>query len=258
MKRKEELERIIMNQDIRSVYQPIISLVDGSILGYEALSRGPVDSILELPMELLDEAKKQNRLWEVESMLRKKSIENIDGLKENEKLFLNVDPDIIRDPDFQVGMTKELIKKINLKASSVVFEITEKTEIYDYSSFKKLIGNYKEQNYLIAIDDAGAGYSGLNSIAEIQPHFIKIDMQLIRNIDLDNFRQCIIKSLVMLSTCTNIKLIAEGIETFEELKILIDLGVQYGQGYRIEKPNKIIKPISKHVIEFIKAEYKNS
>ncbi|WP_279230670.1 EAL domain-containing protein [Clostridium autoethanogenum] len=113
----------------------------------------------------------------------------------------------------------------------IIFEITEKTAIEDYKSFKTALENYINQGYKIAIDDTGAGYSGLKTLMEIKPQYIKIDISLIKNVDKDLFKQELMRTFVTLARSTNMKLIAEGIETKEELLTLIEIGVCAGQGY---------------------------
>lgn len=250
---KKELERILKNKEITTLFQPVVSLKTGEIIGYEALSRGPENSELYSPIELLLAAEKYNRLWELEMLFREKAIRNASKLFDNDEffLFLNVDPEVINDPHFERGLTKELLKTTNLSSKSIVFEITERTAIKDYKNFKKVLGNYKNQGYFIAIDDAGSGYSGMKTIKETVPHFIKVDMDLIRDIHKDKFKQSIIKALVNLSNEMDIKLIAEGIEIKEELEVLMDLGVYGGQGYLIQKPSKSIDVINKDIVNYI-------
>ena len=124
--------------------------------------------------------------------------------------------------------------------------------IKNINSFKETIEYCKSQNYQIAIDDAGSGHSGLNRICNIKPHYIKLDMELIRGIDKNSTKQAIVKSMHEFSKLTDCNLIAEGIETEDELKTLIDIGVQYGQGYFIQKPEESIIPIKDEVINTIK------
>jgi GGDEF domain-containing protein/predicted transcriptional regulator len=127
--------------------------------------------------------------------------------------------------------------------SDIIFEITEKNTTSDMKSFKNIIDHYKEQKFNIAVDDLGAGYSGLNLISEIAPQYVKLDMHLIRNIYTDRLKQGLIRGIVEFSNISNISLIAEGIEHQEELETLVNLGVQYGQGYYIQKPDEdILKP----------------
>ncbi len=231
-----ELHKIIEAKSIQTYYQPIVKLDNGDIIGYEALSRGPSGSILYSPIDLLYAAEKNDMLWELESIFRSLAIEKAAGLKDDQYLFLNVDPNIIRDPNFEKGLTKEYLNKFGVSPDKIVFEITERTAIEDYDTFRKILSNYINQGYKIAIDDAGSGYSGMNTIVETKPHFIKIDMNIVRDIHQDSFKQAIVKSFVQLGNNTNILIIAEGVETKEELKSLLRLGVYAGQGYYFQKP----------------------
>ncbi|NLI93895.1 MAG: GGDEF domain-containing protein [Peptococcaceae bacterium] len=233
---KKEIEKIIINKAVTSLFQPIVRLADGEIIGYESLSRGPEDSPLFSPVDLLRAAEEENKLWELELLFRKKALEKSVGLLQDKLLFINVDPNIIKDPNFRKGFTRETLSEYGRSPKSVVIEITERTAIQDYKQFKQILKHYTDQGYMIAIDDVGSGYSGLNTINEVRPHFIKMDMDLIRNIDRDQFKQSMVKALVDISNNTSIRLIAEGIENPEELKTLIRLGVTAGQGFLLQKP----------------------
>jgi diguanylate cyclase (GGDEF)-like protein len=232
----EELESILNNKNISTVYQPIVSLLDGTIIGYEALSRGPVGSPLQNPDKLFNSAQIHNKTWELEQLCRIKAIERASNIEKNKYLFINVDPHIFKDEKFKKGFTKEFLAENNMSPDCIIFEITEKTCVEDYKSFKKALSNYVDQGYKIAIDDTGAGYSGLKMLNETKPHYIKIDMDLIKNINEDSFKQSLLECFVKLSEANNMKLIAEGIETEEELKTLINLGVYAGQGFFISRP----------------------
>lgn len=112
--------------------------------------------------------------------------------------------------------------------------------------------HYKSQEYKIAIDDAGAGYSGLNLISDINPNYIKLDMNLTRNINKDNLKAALVKGMVELSKVSNISIIAEGIETEEEMETLIQLGVQYGQGFFIQRPDQEVKEIKPDILRQVR------
>ncbi len=252
---EEEISKILDRKQIKTVFQPIISLRDGSLLGYEALSRVKGDSFIKSPDELFFYAGQCNRLWDLELLCRTKSLES--AFLNNEhpmdtKLFVNVNPNIMHDVKFRQGFTKEYLSQYGITPENIIFEITERNAVNDMSSFKSTVNHYKEQTYKIAIDDAGAGYSGLNLISDIKPHYIKLDMNLIRNINEDSIKFALVKSMIELSHMANIHLIAEGIETREEMATLINLGVHYGQGYFIQKPVEEMATISAEVIEILK------
>ena len=248
---KAQFYTILATKQIRTVFQPIISLTDGSIFGYEALSRGPRETELESPATLFSLAQKYNKLWELELLCRTKAIETVYANKAHIRLFLNVNPNIMRDSKFIQGFTKDYLGQYSINPENIIFEITENEAINNLSDFLHTIRNYKDQNYKIAIDDAGAGYSGLNLISDVCPHFIKIDMNLIRNIDKDVTKQSLVKSMAEFASLSHTYLIAEGIETENELMKLIDIGIHYGQGYFIQKPCETFMAIAGSVVQLI-------
>jgi diguanylate cyclase (GGDEF)-like protein len=248
---EKQLVRIINELDIRIVFQPIISLRDGSILGYEALSRGPVGTPLQNPDALFSVAADCGMLWELEQLCRTKALEAAFQDNSSFQLFLNVNPHVIHDEKFKQGFTEEYIRKYKIDPSNIYFEISEKNSVGDLKGFKATIDHYKNQNYKIAIDDAGAGYSGLNLITDVHPHFIKLDMKLVRDIDKDAYKKSLVKSLYDFCCLADVSLIAEGIETEEEMRTLIEVGVHYGQGYYIQFPKSEILEIEASVLETI-------
>ncbi|MDF2821235.1 MAG: hypothetical protein K0R15_1676 [Clostridiales bacterium] len=158
----------------------------------------------------------------------------------------------MHDTNFKKGFTKDFLTQYKITPNNVIFEITERNVITDMTGFRTTINHYKSQDYKIAIDDAGAGYSGLNLISDIKPNYIKLDMNLVHGVDTDNLKFALVKGMVELSKVSNIFLIAEGIETEEELVTLVNLGVQYGQGYFIQKPDAEVIEIRQELLESIR------
>lgn len=251
---RKNLDEILELSQIKTVFQPIMSLRDGTVLGYEALSRGPIGTPLQNPDAMFTVAKECGKLWELEQLCRSKALETVFKTAGTIKLFLNVNPYVIHDEKFKRGFTIEYLRRFNIDPDSIIFEITEHSAVDDIDAFKRTIDHYKEQNYHIAIDDAGAGYSGLNMIADIHPHYIKLDMNLIRGIDSDELKKSLVKSLQEFARISNIHLIAEGIETLGQLNTLIDIGVNYGQGFFIQRPDANIKPIDSTVLCAVKEQ----
>lgn len=246
-----ELERILKEEDISTVFQPIVSLKNGKVIGYECLSRGPISSELYSPTKLFKAAEDNKKVWELELLCRVKAIERGKNIDKEKFLFVNVDPLVLKDEKFTKGFTKEFLAKYDMSPETIIFEITERTSIEDYKTFKATLENYIEQGYKIAIDDTGAGYSGLKMLTETKPHYVKIDIDIIRNIDKDTFKQALIKSFVSLAEVTGMKLIAEGIETEEELITLIDLGVYAGQGFFLQRPAETFLEMSESIRNII-------
>ncbi len=252
--KKNALDYIIQNRQIITYFQPIISIINGSVLGYEALSRITCESEFTNPNMLFIAAGEYNRLWDLELLCRTKALEaayRFINSPFNKKLFINVNPNIMHDENFKTGFTKEFLRQYKIEPNNIIFEITERNVIADMSGFISTINHYKSQNYKIAIDDAGSGYSGLNLISEVNPNYLKLDMNLIRCINTDNLKYAIVKGMVEFSKVSNVELIAEGIETYDELASLVNLGIQYGQGYFIQKPDAMIKDIKQDVLQAV-------
>lgn len=244
--------QVFDNLEINTYFQPIVSLNNGNILGFEALSRGPQASAYENPITMFNEAKNKGKMWELESLCRISALENSSKFGNEFYIFLNIDPNIINDESLYYEFSQEFLKKFNLSTENIVFEISEKNTIEDTEHFKELISKYKAKKYKIAINAAGSGYSGLKLITDINPDFIKMDINLIRDIDKDGVKYSLMKHLREFCQITNIKIIAVGIETENELNALIDIGVDYGQGYMIQKPQEDIKAINSEIISMIK------
>jgi len=249
----EVFNRILHERQIVPVYQPIVSLTDGKIFGYEALSR-VLDDGINLDIErIFVIAEKMNKLWEFETLCRKKALENAKHIlvDTEKKLFLNVNPNVIHDIEFKDGFTKSRLDKYGLDFHNIVFEITERNAIADKEVFLEAIEHYRKQNYGIAIDDVGSGYSGLNVINDTKPDIIKLDIHLIKNIDKYETKQFLCKAMVDFGKNTDVKVIAEGIETEEELQTLIKLDVDFGQGYFLGMPRKSFADIAPEKINMI-------
>lgn len=243
--------QVLENGAVKTVFQPIISLRDGSVFGYEALSRGPQNTSMESPQALFDCAMKYNRLWDLEMLCRSKAIETVHSQAADIKLFININANIMHDSDYSQGMTKDYLKRYQMNSENIIFEISEKEAIHNLDDFKNAVKNYKGQDFKIAVDDAGAGYSGLNLISDVHPHFIKLDMNLIRDVHKDTVKQALLRSMCEFAALSNTYLVAEGIETKEELLKLIDIGIHYGQGYFIQKPNPAILPVTSELCTLI-------
>ncbi|ADG83164.1 GGDEF domain-containing protein [Thermincola potens] len=235
--RRKELENIIRERKIRIVYQPIVNVKTGEIMGYEALTRGPEGSPLFSPVDLFQAAMDNQLLFALEQICREEALNNIQDLKSYQQLFLNMNAEVVNDPHFQNGKTKKCVTLRGFKPEQVTFEITERTAITDFDSFCRSLCHYREQGYTIAVDDAGAGYSSLQAIVELRPEYIKLDMSIIRGIHTSLPKQAIVEAMVKLAAAVNAKIIAEGVETREELIALYNLGVHYVQGYYLARPS---------------------
>ncbi|MBO8171846.1 MAG: GGDEF domain-containing protein [Bacillaceae bacterium] len=236
-KHAHQFQDILDRRDVRIHYQPIVSLTGGDIYGWESLTRGPERSFFSSPNHLFPFAEQVGKLYQLERICREQAIiQAYNKIPAGKKLFINLNPKVIQDPEFVRGQTASFLKERHLAPGDVVFEITEHHAITDYDQFKKVIEYYRAQGFLIAIDDTGAGHSNLQHVVELSPDFIKLDHSLITNIDTSRIKQAVIESFVTLSKKMNCLLIAEGIERYQELQTLMRLGVDLGQGFYISRP----------------------
>ncbi len=232
----QELKSIIDNPEISVVYQPIMDFRTNRILGWESLSRGPDNSHFHTPLALFEFAEEAGLLFQLEKTCREQAAKLIGPLEKDQKLFLNIHPKTLVDPNFKTGETLNLLKKYGLSPDNVVFEITERHSTKNFTLFFESLNHYRQQGYLVAVDDLGAGYNGLFSIAEIKPDFIKIDMSLTQGVESNPAKRALVEAVITFAEKMNSKVIAEGIETRAQLEALVSMGAHFGQGYFLSKP----------------------
>ncbi|RSK26507.1 EAL domain-containing protein [Bacillus sp. HMF5848] len=239
-----ELSHLLNTKNILSIFQPIISLKTAEPFAFEALSRGPVTSPLHYPSALFSTAERCNQLYTLEKVCREKAIETAQSFLNNKVLFLNISSQVIHDPSFTPGHTVKLLNEFNIQPHQVVFEITERSAIEDFTAFREVLHHYRAQGFQVAIDDAGAGYSSLQAISELTPEYIKVDRSLICDVHKNEIKLGILEAFVTFAKRMNSKVIAEGIETIEELEVVLQLGIEYGQGYLFAYPNYPVASVS--------------
>ena len=232
-----QIMKLVNNEEIVTKYQPIYRVSDMSILGYEALSSTKVDAEFQNTELLFSIADKLGIVGDLDRLCRLKAIERASPWMNDEiKLFLNTSPTAIDDRPFDEGRFFSKLQQSGILPTSIVLEITERREITDFEMFVKNINVLKNSGLKIAVDDAGAGYASLNSIAELRPDFLKFDMIMVRDIDKNLIKQDLCKTILDLSEKINALMIAEGIETQEEFETVKKIGVHLGQGYYLSRP----------------------
>jgi EAL domain-containing protein (putative c-di-GMP-specific phosphodiesterase class I) len=227
------LERIILEETLTTVYEPIIELADHTVIGYEGLTRGPVGTGLERPQKLFQVAYRANLEYELDTLCRRLALRNARGIDPGKKLFLNILPTSIHDPDFSEMRIRSVLEEIGLAPQNLVLEISEREAIANFQIFREAMGHFLNLGCGIALDDIGSGYSSLETALELAPDYLKIDMSLVRGIDDNPPKQELLRGLQGLAEKLKAEVIAEGIETEEELDVIRELGIKCGQGYAI-------------------------
>jgi EAL domain-containing protein (putative c-di-GMP-specific phosphodiesterase class I)/GGDEF domain-containing protein len=231
-RRVSDLRRSLRERAVYIDLHPILVTDTREVYGYEALARGALRT-LRSPEIMFDVAADADLLWELGRLCRARAIEAMrTRLTSGECLFLNVDPHDFTDPEF-VTLDQQLESP-----ERVVIEITERTAIKDYPKFRERLAAMRERGFRFAVDDAGSGYAGLGSIANLEPDFIKLDISLINCIDTNFIKQNLVETMVRFANDQGAKVIAEGVERAEEYETVKSLGVHLVQGFFLHRPSE--------------------
>lgn len=236
IERALELRAILEGARLTTHYQPIVDMDQGSIMGYEALTRGPVNSTLEGPDVLFALSDSVHLSSELDALCLREAVKNARGFDPSKKLFLNSLSEGLEARGFKNGGLLEALGETPLQPRNLVLEISERTAIADFEVFGRDLAQIRRLGFLVAIDDVGTGYSSLQAISEVQPDFIKVDISLIKNIHRSLIKQELVRSLLQVAVSFGAKVIAEGIEIPEECRTLRRCGVRYGQGFFFARP----------------------
>lgn len=232
----KEVERVLSEHLLTYFFQPIVSAKDGEIYGYEALMRYEPDRSLT-PPDILRYAERLERLYDVElntfhGVLN--TIDQVRGLLKNRKVFINSLPaHQLKGED-----ERQLFERFNNYNGQLVVEFTEGSELNDTTLIKRK-EDYSRYNIEVALDDYGSGYSNVNNLLRYTPNYVKIDHELISGIDKNEQKRHFFKSIVGYAKPNGITVLAEGVETMEELRTVIDLGAELIQGFYASKPTKV-------------------
>ena len=234
--------KTILDQELIEVhFQPIFSIREKKIVGFEGLSRGihPASGKLIPPLPLLKLAKEADLTLELDRLMRKKIMESFKQFCPQPHdliLSLNFETSVI---DKEIGSLQliQLCHQLNLDPSNIVIEILE-AKIKSVDALAKFVHIHREHGFLIALDDVGKGHSNFDRIPVIQPDIIKIDRSLVTNLHEDYYRQEIFKSLVQLSQKIGALALAEGVETEEERLASLELGADLLQGFYFSEPQE--------------------
>lgn len=230
-----QLRKIIREKKIHTLFQPIVSLKNQKLLGYEALSRGPAGMALEKPGLLFEAANANDLTLKLENLCHRQAIKSAQRLPKGLKLFLNIEAPIL---DSRLYQRTNYLKESTLRPEDIVLEITERSAIKDVKRFRKNLGFFYRKGFHFALDDTGTGYNSIKILWELKPEYYKLPAFLIRNIDRNHLKGEFIKVLVDCAKKAKAKTIAEAVEKRAELKVLRRLGVDYAQGHLFARPGK--------------------
>lgn len=228
---------ILNSGSLTSYFQPIIKADDRSIYGYEALIRGVKENgELMFPDVLFAKSERNDLNFRLDRMCRESALKTAAVKKIKQKVFINFLPTAIYDPAFCLSSTVKWAKQLEFDLSNIVFEVVETESVKDKSHLLNILEYYKKEGFAIALDDVGEGYSSLNMLVNIHPDIIKVDRNIIQDIDTKPIKQSTYRALYNLAKENGISVLAEGVETAGELAMIESIGVDYIQGYYFGKP----------------------
>ncbi|MDQ6950195.1 MAG: bifunctional diguanylate cyclase/phosphodiesterase [Mariprofundales bacterium] len=236
---RKELMGIIENEAITPLFQPIVDIKHNHIFGYETLSRGPRTSPLHMPEAMFAAAREHGLLFELDCLCRRKAIARFQQLALKGKLFINLDPNSLFDPDHQQGATLDILERYHLPCNQVVIELTEHDPVSDMNALKRAAAHYRAMGFAIAMDDLSAGYSNLQLMAELRPEFIKLDKYFVSKLAHDNVAREFMRAICKLARSVKCAVIAEGVESAIDLKEVRKLKSRYAQGFFLGSPETI-------------------
>ncbi|MBI5006244.1 MAG: phosphodiesterase [Nitrosomonadales bacterium] len=231
------LRDILEQRRLSALFQPIIDLRSGEFLGFEGLIRGPANSPLHSPINLFGAAEQQGLELELEMLSRQTVLQAFAEQELPGNLFLNVSPTAMTHPSFKNGQTLAFLDTLGIAPERVIIEITENQPTFDFEAMRDALLHYRGMGFKIAIDDLGEGFSSLRLWSELRPEYIKIDMHFVQGVDRDPIKLQFLKSIQQIAESCGTQVIAEGVETEAELKVVKDIGIALGQGYFIARPS---------------------
>jgi EAL domain-containing protein (putative c-di-GMP-specific phosphodiesterase class I) len=236
---KKILLDIIESKAITTLFQPIFNVQKKTILGYEALTRGPDNTELYSPDKLFHYATQYDLLSELEILCRDNAITRFAKLKLNGKLFLNISPLVLLNKNHPQGETIKFVLQAGLTCDRIVIELSEKYPVPNNTMLSEALAKYRQFGFDVAIDDLGAGYSGLKLWSQLRPNIVKIDRYFVENCHQDSFKRKFLKAIFDLAQSANAQVVVEGIETIDEFELLQRLGMVYAQGFYLARPELV-------------------
>lgn len=218
--------------DFSMAYQPIVNTRTRQVFAQEALVRGLHN---EPAYQVIAQVNDRNR-YPFDQACRVKAIKVAAQLGAQSYISINFMPNAVYRPELCIRTTMEAADVYGFPIDRIIFEFIEREEIKDYAHVRNIVEHYKQLGFKTALDDFGSGFANMNLLSEIQTDYIKLDMALVRGIDQDKRRQTIVQGTLRICAELGIQVIAEGVETYEELATLQSFGIELIQGYYFAKP----------------------
>ncbi len=240
IKLKEELLKAIEEDKVVPFFQPIYDLKSGTVDKFEVLMRIQEGDKFLSPYPYISIAEKYNIIDKVDSIVISKALEykKRNDLSDAVKLSINISGKVLNDGNF-IEKIVAMIDGLNIKRSNITFEVTETQGIRNIAGLTQLVTEYRKAGFEFSIDDFGSGFSAMFYLKHIPANYVKIDGSFIKDINTSEESYHLVNAMISLAKAFNIKTIAEFVEKQEIMEMMVDMGVDYGQGYYFGKPDKV-------------------
>ncbi|MGE3271609.1 MAG: EAL domain-containing protein [Chloroflexota bacterium] len=248
------LPHAIESGAITSHYQPIVDLEAGTIFAHEALIRTHRDDgTLVSGGSIVEAGRRLGALHVLDQIGRTSAIRGARAGNLTTNLFINFFPTVVYDPVHCLRTTRQAMDEAGIRPQQIVFEVVESEHIADRKHLLDILAYYRAQGFRVALDDLGSGYSSLNLLVALRPDFVKLDMELAREVAADPLRRALVEALVRTAQQYGIQVIAEGVETVESAKVLASLGIRLLQGYLFGRPAPTAGTLSAETLAAVRA-----
>ncbi len=237
-----ELMPLLNEGRIESWFQPVFRARTLELWGYECLMRGrALDGSLVTPATLLEWARQEHLTFMLDRVVRERHLRAAGRLDvpSHCQFLVNFLPTAIYRPDFCLATTVRAARDSGLEPRRITFEVVETEQMADHDHLRRILAHYRDKGFQVALDDVGSGYSGLSLMADLNPDLIKIDRELVRKSAESAPHRAICASLVQLGHGQGRTVLAEGVETEAEWKVMEELGVDLLQGYLFGRPSPV-------------------
>ncbi len=233
------LGEVLERRAISVVFQPILALADGGIIGHEALVRGPPGSWLESPTALFAAAREAGSYERLAIVCIQETLRAFSSHGSRGLLFLNMSPRLVQRPGFDPARARKFLEGLELCPDSVVIELTEDFPAITMRHLRESLLLYRSMGFRVALDDLGEGFSTLRLWSELRPEFVKADKHFVHGIAADAVKRQFLRSIQHIAQRCGSQVIAEGVEAAEDLRAVRRIGIALAQGWYIGRPGPL-------------------
>lgn len=244
--------KLLATDSVSIVFQPLVSVMTGCSVACECLVRGDQEGVSVGAETLLSNARLLGMSHELDRAAWRAALTSGRGLLQNGlSLFLNFTPSSVHNSTFDIKKTKAMCHEMGVDISQLVFEVTEAEKVNDFEFLKSVMYKYRAEGAKIALDDLGSGYSSILRLADLQPDYVKLDQRLVRGAYRDELRSVLLKAIGEAARKLNIRVVAEGVETEDDLRFCVEIGADLAQGYFLARPAAVAPPVSSEALRVL-------